>query len=304
MSDSCFIIKCGLSNNGIDNTFAKLYNYFRKELRGNKSTFQMLKTPYRSDQEIMRKQLSSIMKRRIRKQARKDVSKGLVKVVTITSAQGEHKLIMSPYISLQMRKFCTERDFYLGKSLQRFWTKNQNFRRQYHIHSFPRMIGSIDLQIDNYSGRIKTLTEYYGEQIAEQHNRQDEHEANGEEQHLVQLCINRAQKIRNQFYVETRDMYNSITELLSQKIDRLHAAEKALRFARSWCFLQIEYYCFCVFEFDGSIEPDWLHKEQTLQMVGDFDLLGSYQEVLELTVKKLAAYQADIDDIMRNSNKY
>lgn len=157
------------------------------------------------------------------------------------AAVGHYTCINSPLVMRELSNYENYREHYLSRRKNLYWIRAFVVLPVLRVSSFTNMLNNLDYQINDFESMLNTLTVRYGEMIAEQNRFKDGYERNGES-HMVQLCINRANKLRMEYYKKSVHIYRALIAQLTVKAGRLKKAEDDLVCARTWHFHKIRVY--------------------------------------------------------------
>lgn len=157
------------------------------------------------------------------------------------TAVSHYTCINSPLVIRELSNYENYREHYLSKRKNIYWMRAFVVLPIPCVSSFTHMLNNLDYQINSFESMLNMLTVQYGELIAEQNRFMNGYELSGES-HMVQLCINRANKLRMEYYKKSVHVYRALIAQLTVKAGRLKKAEDDLVCARTWHFHKIRVY--------------------------------------------------------------
>lgn len=248
----------------------------------------------------MLKDLTFLEKIKLKRRARRDVTDQQIELVSVGSDQhlapgDADRMLYSPFLHSELLKFAFQRDQTLGTIRVRFWLHNTSYAKVYSRKTLPRAIADIDNQINVYGTRIDLLADSYTDKLSELDRMRKMHEAAGAE-HLVQMCVNRAERYRLEYAELTNDLYIGIIELLGQKKELLDEVSGKLTALRSEVYRRILYYCEVACTLNGDLDPGAM-SPFVYERYADMDILRQYSVVRADAQAQLDHYRTEFSKL-------
>lgn len=215
------------------------------------------------------------------------------------AAVSHYTCINSPLVIRELSNYENYREHYLSKRKNLYWMRAFVVLPIPRVSSFTHMLNNLDYQINRFESLLNTLTVQYGELIAEQNRFKNGYELNGES-HMVQLCINRANKLRMEYYKKSVHIYQALIAQLTVKAGRIKKAEDDLVCARTWHFHKIRVYHekVCIYSpySNTQFDSDYISDER-LSMKFNAETADRYKEDWIQVKDLLAKYSNELERI-------
>lgn len=248
----------------------------------------------------MLKDLTFLEKIKLKCRAHRDVADQKIELVSVISDQNPvtgdaDRMLFSAFLQSELMKFAVQRDQTLGTIRVRFWLHNASYAKDYSRKALPRAIADIDNQINVYSTRIDLLADTYTDKLGELDRMRKMHEAACAE-HLVQMCVNRAERYRLEYAELTNDLYIGIIELLGQKKELLDEVSGKLTALRSEVYRRILYYCEVACTINAALDPGAI-SPFVYERYADMDILQQYSAVRADAQEQLDHYRTEFSKL-------
>lgn len=185
----------------------------------------------------------------------------------------------SPFTIMEVRRFAGKRDRYLGKKRHLYWNFSKRMYRRYRYSRFITMLRDLDDRIATLSTDINIDIMRTDDMLDMLQRQRDLHDERNEP-HMAQLCVNKADKLRSEYYARNISKYQGVQSLLNEKISRLETAHAYLTAIRRQFYLRLAYYYYRASNRDLSLNHADLSEEQ-LGMMGDLGVMDQFQNELK-----------------------
>lgn len=224
-----------------------------------------------------------------------DVRRGRFSVETFQNRMKqdeEKKAVTSPYAIMEVRRYSGKREQYLGKKRHLYWSIRKNLRRCLRWKRFHTMLRELDEKIGMLETDINIDIMRTDDQLDMLERQRDDCDER-RELHMSQLYINRADKIRGEFYDRNVGKYQCLKSLIYEKLSKLETAQAHLQAVRRRVMVRLAYYYYRASNRDSSLNHAEM-SEDHLHMMGDLDIMGQYQEMIKALAKKLENIDKEI----------
>ena len=253
----------------------------------------------------MNGQLSRRERSGLDRRAQLDVRRDVVRRYALASPKGvapqayttdvANSVLLSPFINSELSSYMAMRDHYIGKKRILVWLFDESHHKFYHRRILSEALAEIDNQINRYKMDISLLADSYGEQLKELERRQKQHERRHEE-HMTQLCYDKARHLRASYAAETNDLYRGIIDLLGQKAIHLDRLDGKMLARRAHIYRRIRFYLSRVLTYSPDLGSDII-SDETLAKVANTSTMDKYEAVREDVRQQLAHYQSEFDAV-------
>lgn len=248
----------------------------------------------------MLKDLTFLEKIKLKRRARRDVTDQQIQLITVSrdqdpAAGDADRMLYSPFLHSELMKFTFLRDQTLGTIRVRFWLHNASYAKVYSRKALPRAIADIDNQINVYGTRIDLLADTYTDKLSELDRMRKTHEA-ADAEHLVQMCVNRAERYRLEYAELTNDLYIGIIELLGQKKELLDEVSGRLTAIRSEVYRRVLYYCEVACTLNAALDPSAMSPFLYERYAG-LDVLQQFSAVRADAQEQLDHYRTEFSKL-------
>lgn len=230
------------------------------------------------------------------RKARKDVRKKRFQPNEIPmTGQGEEPrhIATTPFVLSELKGFvATQRD-YLGTRLHKFWVLDELGNKCDREATFPKMLRDLDEVARVLTTDINISIRHTQDQLDELHRRRQGH-AGRREEHLVQMCINQADAVRERYYSTNISKYQGLNKILNEKVSIIEGAQKYLESRLGKVMLRLNYYYRVASERNPALEHMAFSEEAMHQMV-DLAIMPEYDAVLTNTLQQIEAIDKDLE---------
>lgn len=202
------------------------------------------------------------------------------------------EVVTSPFVAMEVRRYCGKRDQYLGGRLHLFCNINSSLKMRPRMARFSKMLRAYDEKISWLETDINIDIMRTDDMLDRLQRQRDIHESR-DEPHMVQLCINKADKLRGEYYDRNIAKYQSLQCLLNRKIGKLETAQKHLETVRRRILVRLAYYYYRASNKDRSLAHFDMSEAQ-LAAISDLRVMEQYQRTMLAAVRKLEQIEKDI----------
>lgn len=203
--------------------------------------------------------------------------------------------VSSPFTVYEVQRYNGKRDRYLGKKLHVYRVQNEHLRMKFSVtrfrsmlHSYDEIIGRLEMDINIEIMRLNDKLE----NLQREKDRFDR----ADQLHMSQLCINRAEKFRSDYYERNVKKYQALKQMLNKKLSKYEVAEAYLTAVRRRSLIRLAYYFFRASNKDTTLRHYDMSEEQ-LSLVSDLHVMEEYHQEMETTAKKIQKIDADLAEL-------
>lgn len=220
---------------------------------------------------------------------------------TDTTMVSSATVIQSPFIIQELRTFDAKREAYMGTRPTLRWFSTRNQLPFPCFGTFAHQIGRSDEIINASAARINMETINHSEKISTWSKRRESYHAQSNP-HMEQLCINKAEALRDSFYFATKNDYLLIVETLTKQLRMYDVADKKLRGIRSRHFQRIAYYYGAAQRFAekyGQALPPDMIRDDSLAKLCNTHTLEMYSDIIAKKNNMLATFRQDLANLSK-----
>lgn len=188
-------------------------------------------------------------------------------------------MLYSRFISEELSQYALRRDRHLYQRRTFGWSYWVNGFRSISLVSLPKRVAMLSNRISQLWKQLESKGAASSLELDKLNTKRIYHES-CQEYHMVQLCVNKADKIRQEYAAKTDDIYLEIDMLLGQIIKLLEIEDKQLILIRSRHWRRVRRYCATACQVDPTLGPEYTH-EDLMSQIEEMKTLGEYQPVLE-----------------------
>lgn len=201
----------------------------------------------------------------------------------------------SPFTVYEVQRYNSKRERYLGRKKHIFRVRNKRLGMRLSVAVFRNMLRSYEQIIGRLETQINIEIMRMDDNLENLLREKDRFDKQGQ-LHMSQLCINRAEKLRNEYYARNVEKYLCLKEMLNKKLSKYEAAETHLKDIRRRTLIRLAYYYFRASNLDPSLRHYDMSQEQ-LALVSDLNMMEEYHEEMEATARKIGKIDTEIAEL-------
>ena len=249
--------------------------------------------------EVLRRELGALEKLHLHWRASRDVRAGRFKKEnikrTVAGITESLPYVSSPFTVYEPQRYRAKRQKYLSRKKRGYQILDRNQKLRWIWADFQTMRSNYHQRISDLQTDI-TMENLQATDRLESLEREKEQFDKLDQLHMSQLCINKAEKLRSNYYAKNAAKYRGLKLMIERLQEGYDHAEGYLLGIRTRTLTRMGYYYYRASNKDNSL-GHYDMTEERLALVTDLPLLEEYQQERQLLAEMLEKIDADLAEL-------
>lgn len=214
---------------------------------------------------------------------------------TVDGREAVESVISSPFsvreaqrYQSRRQKFLSEKKFFFRIVSKKLVMRISRATFAEVCSSYREIIGNLEIDINMENMRASDKLENLARE-------KEIFDRNGQS-HMSQLCINKAEKVRSDYYDRNGAKYQSLNQMITLLMKQYEVREAELLQIRARVLNRLSYYYFCASNKDNTLGHYDMTPEK-LELLMDLRVMEEYREIREVLARKLEKIASDIAEL-------